>query len=75
LPAGFWEQACGHSRCKAAFPNRENAQMKNGHFGLILGGVVALVAAIFIFSGGTLGGKTTISGDEDLPPIATADPD
>jgi len=49
--------------------------MKNGHFGLILGGVVALVAAIFIFSGGTLGGKTTISGDEDLPPIATADPD
>jgi hypothetical protein len=44
-------------------------------FGLILGGLVALVAVILIFSGGTLGGKTTISGDEDLPPIATADPD
>jgi len=46
-----------------------------GSFGLILGGLVALVAVMFIFSGGTLGGKTTISGDEDLPPIATADPD
>jgi hypothetical protein len=51
--------------------------MKNdtGNFGLILGGLVALIAVIFIFSGGALGGKTTVSGDEDLPPIATADPD
>jgi hypothetical protein len=43
-----------------------------GTFGLILGGIVALAAVIFIFSGGTLGGKTTVNGDADLPPIATA---
>ncbi len=45
----------------------------NGTFGLIVGGIVALAAAIFIFSGGELGGKTIVDGDEDLPPIATAD--
>ena len=45
----------------------------NGFFGLIVGGIVALAAAIFIFSGGDLGGKKTIEGDQDLPPIATAD--
>ena len=45
----------------------------NGTFGLILGGLVALAAVIFIFSGGELGGKTVINGDEDLPPIATND--
>jgi hypothetical protein len=46
---------------------------KNGMFGIVLGGIVALAAMLFIFSGGTLGGKTTIEGDQDLPPIATAD--
>ena len=46
----------------------------NGTFGLILGGLVALAAVIFIFSGGELGGKTVINGDEDLPPIAAAEP-
>ena len=45
----------------------------NGTFGLILGGLVALAAVIFIFSGGELGGKTVINGDQGLPPIATAD--
>lgn len=43
-----------------------------GTFGLILGGIVAVAAIVFIFSGGTLGGKTTINGDQDLPPVATA---
>jgi hypothetical protein len=49
--------------------------MKNndtGTLGLLLGGIVALAAVVFIFSGGALGGKTTVNGDEDLPPIATA---
>ena len=48
--------------------------MKNdtGTFGLIVGGLVALAAVLFIFSGGTLGGKTTVNGDEDLPPVSTA---
>jgi hypothetical protein len=45
----------------------------NGTFGLIVGGIVALMAVIFIFSGGELGGKKTVTGDEDLPPIASAD--
>ena len=45
----------------------------NGFFGIIVGGIVALAAAIFIFSGGELGGKKTVAGDQDLPPIATTD--
>jgi hypothetical protein len=44
-----------------------------GFFGLIVGGIVAVAAAIFIFSGGELGGKKTVDGDQDLPPIATTD--
>jgi hypothetical protein len=45
----------------------------NGSFGLIVGGVVALAAMLFILSGGEFGGKKTVDGDQDLPPIATAD--
>jgi len=45
----------------------------NGLFGLIVGGIVAVAIAIFIFSGGDYGGKKTVEGDDDLPPIATAD--
>jgi hypothetical protein len=44
----------------------------NGTFGIIVGGVVAVIAAIFILSGGELGGKKTIEGDQDLPPVASA---
>jgi hypothetical protein len=53
-------------------------RMKNetGTFGLILGGIVALAAMVFIFSGGVFGGKTVVNGDQDLPPIAgDASPD
>ena len=32
----------------------------NGTFGIIVGGLVALAAVIFIFGGGELGGKTVI---------------
>ena len=45
----------------------------NGTFGLIVGGLVALAAVIFIFGGGEFGGKKTVEGDQDLPPIATPD--
>ena len=45
----------------------------NGTFGIILGGIVAVVAALFILSGGELGGKKTIDGDQDMPPIADSD--
>ena len=45
----------------------------NGTFGILVGSVVAVIAAIFILSGGELGGKKTVEGDQDLPPIATTD--
>jgi len=48
-------------------------QHDNGMFGIVVGSIVALVAMLFIFSGGSLGGKTTIEGDQDLPPIANSD--
>lgn len=44
-----------------------------GFFGLIVGGIVAAAAILFIMSGGDFGGKKTIEGDEDLPPISTND--
>ncbi|MCK9918679.1 hypothetical protein MXD81_57100 [Microbacteriaceae bacterium K1510] len=44
-----------------------------GTFGILIGGVVAVVAVLFILSGGELGGKKTVDGDQDLPPVATAD--
>ena len=43
----------------------------NGLFGMIVGGIVALAAVIFIISGGELGGKKTVESDRDLPPVAT----
>jgi hypothetical protein len=45
----------------------------NGTFGIIIGGVVAVIAAIFILTGGELGGKKTVEGDQDLPPVVTTD--
>jgi hypothetical protein len=44
----------------------------NGTFGIIIGGVVAVIAVIFILTGGQLGGKKTVQGDQDLPPVATS---
>jgi len=44
---------------------------KNGMFGLVLGGVVVAAAAIFILTGGELGGEKKIKGDADLPPVTT----
>lgn len=40
-------------------------------FGIILGGILVLSAAFFILTGGELGGKKTIQGDRDLPPVAS----
>ena len=44
-----------------------------GFFGLIVGGIVALAAVVFIMSGGDLGGKKTVAGDQDLPPVASSE--
>lgn len=38
---------------------------------LVVGFIVAVVAFAFIFSGGEFGGKKTIEGDRDLPPVET----
>lgn len=43
----------------------------SGFFGLIVGGIIALAAVVFILSGGELGGKKTVEGDRDLPPVAS----
>jgi hypothetical protein len=43
--------------------------MENSRLGLIIGGIIALMAALFILSGGDLGGKKTIESDKDLPPV------
>jgi hypothetical protein len=45
----------------------------NRFFGIIIGGIVIVAIAIFVFSGGELGGKKTVEGDDDLPPVATTD--
>jgi hypothetical protein len=41
----------------------------NGAIGLILGGIFALAAAVFILSGGV--GVKEVNSDADLPPIAS----
>ena len=41
--------------------------------GLFVGILVVIGAAIFILSGGNLGGKTTVASDRDLPPVASLD--
>jgi hypothetical protein len=71
-----------HSRCERldrVTKERLDSVMKkdngksDGSFGIFIGGIVAVAAAIFIFSGGELGGKKTVEGDRDLPPLATTE--
>ena len=51
-----------------------NPNRANGTLGVILGGVAIAAAALFILTGGELGGKKTVNGDQDLPPVASATP-
>jgi hypothetical protein len=44
---------------------------ENGRMGVAFGAFVLLAAALFIATGGSLGGKTTIESDKDLPPVAS----
>jgi hypothetical protein len=46
-------------------------EKQKGGIGLMLGALVAVAAFVFIVTGGNYGGKKTIDGDEDLPPVAT----
>ena len=41
--------------------------------GLVVGAFVAAGALLFILTGGELGGKTTVTSDRDLPPLASLD--
>ena len=42
-----------------------------GSLGVILAGVAIAAAALFILTGGELGGKKTVQSDADLPPVAS----
>ena len=50
--------------------NRSN-EPATGTIGLMLGGALAIVAMVFILTGGQLGGVKDVKGDADLPPVAT----
>jgi hypothetical protein len=42
-----------------------------GYFGVLLGGLVAVLAIAFMLSGGEWTGNKKVEGDHDLPPVAT----
>jgi hypothetical protein len=44
---------------------------QNGGMGVALGAFALLAAVVFIATGGSLGGKKTVEGDRDLPPVAS----
>lgn len=43
----------------------------NNSLGVAVGAFAVLAALVFIATGGSLGGKKTVEGDHDLPPIAS----
>ena len=45
-----------------------------GTVGLFIGGICVAAAALFLLTGGELGGKKTVRGDADLPPVASPVP-
>ena len=47
---------------------------KQGTVGLLIGGVCAVAAALFLFTNGQLGGQKKVRGDADLPPVASPVP-
>ena len=51
-----------------------NPNGTKGSLGVILGGTLIAAAALFILTGGELGGKKTVQGDADLPPVASNSP-
>ena len=51
----------------------DNNQGPNGMTGLLLGACV-VAAALFLLTGGELGGNKKVRGDHDLPPVASPVP-
>jgi hypothetical protein len=45
-----------------------------GFLGVVLGGIIAVAAIVFIVSGGEFGGEKKVQGDADLPPVASPAP-
>jgi hypothetical protein len=43
-------------------------------FAMIVGGVVLLALAVFLVTGGDLGGTKKIEGDHDLPQVTSPQP-
>jgi hypothetical protein len=60
-------------KTEPAMPDN-NTNGANRTLGVILGGVLVAAAALFILTGGELGGKKTVQGDADLPPVASNSP-
>jgi hypothetical protein len=57
-------------RYRTALAERTMADnRRNGALGLVLGGIFAIAAAVFILSGGV--GVKEVNSDADLPPIAS----
>jgi hypothetical protein len=54
----------------SAGAKRMNKQQQGG-VGIVVGALVVVAAVVFIVTGGSLGGKKTIEGDRDLPPVAS----
>jgi hypothetical protein len=42
----------------------------NGKLGAVLGALIAIALALFLFNGGEHMGKKTVNSDNDLPPVA-----
>jgi len=51
--------------------NQPDHRESTGNLGAILGALIAAALAIFLLNGGEHLGKTTINGDNDLPPVQT----
>ena len=52
-------------------PEERRPEPSRGNMGLLLGGVLAAAAVVFILTGGQLGGVKEIKSDADLPPVAS----
>jgi hypothetical protein len=63
-----------HAQQGQAMTDNNGDGPTKGTIGLFLGGICALAAAFFLLTGGELGGKKTVRGDADLPPVASPVP-
>jgi hypothetical protein len=62
-----------NTAARAALEANEEQPMnkEQGGLGILVGTLVAIAALFFIVTGGSMGGKKTVEGDRDLPPVAS----